>query len=113
MVTITKSKSCCTETKPAVLTNNINTLAYDDSLCVNCDMCSIVCPHAVFEPGERVALLVRPDLCMECGACQLNCPTGAITVDSGVGCASAMIMAALTGKEEPSCGGDDGSSCCG
>jgi ferredoxin len=36
---------------------------------------------------------------MECGACQLNCPTAAITVDSGVGCASAMIGAALRGKK--------------
>jgi hypothetical protein len=43
---------------------------------------------------------------MECGACQLNCPTSAIAVDSGVGCAAAMIVAALTGKKEcaASCG---------
>ena len=32
--------------------------------------------------------------------CKLNCPTGAITVDSGVGCAAAMILAAVTGKKE-------------
>jgi len=37
---------------------------------------------------------------MECGACKLNCPTSAISVNSGVGCASAMIYAALTGKKE-------------
>jgi ferredoxin len=41
---------------------------------------------------------------MECGACQLNCPTDAITVDSGVGCATAMMIAAVKGKKEPTCG---------
>lgn len=88
-----------------------NTLEYDPELCINCGMCSIVCPHGVFSPNEKVARLVDPGSCMECGACQLNCPTGAISVESGVGCAYAMILAALKGTEEVSCGGDD-SSCC-
>ena len=95
----------------------VNTLAYDPELCINCGMCSAVCPHAVFAPNGNAAQLVRADACMECGACQQNCPTGAITVDSGVGCAAAMIYAALTGKEEPTCGPDPegcgSSSCCG
>jgi Fe-S-cluster-containing hydrogenase component 2 len=69
-------------------------------------MCSIVCPHGVFaQPGD-VAVLERCEECMECGACSLNCPTGAITVDSGVGCAQALMLAALTGR------GDD-EACCG
>ena len=88
-----------------------NTLEYDPELCSNCGMCSIVCPHAVFVPDDDVARLVRPEACMECGACQLNCPTGAITVESGVGCAAAMIGAALTGKKEATCGGSE-SVCC-
>jgi len=46
---------------------------------------------------------------MECGACQLNCPTGAIVVESGVGCASAMMYAALTGRKDVTC---DDASCC-
>ncbi len=89
-----------------------NTLQYDPELCINCDMCSIVCPHFVFASGERVAQLVHLEACMECGACQRNCPTSAITVDSGVGCAAAMIRAALTGKKEATCGPRAGSSCC-
>ena len=48
----------------------------------------------------------------ECGACMVNCPTGAIEVESGVGCASAMMLAALKGKKEASCGCDDGPTCC-
>ena len=82
----------------------VNTLRYSPELCIGCEMCWIVCPHAVFAPNNRIAQLVRPEACMECGACQINCPTGAIKVDSGVGCAAAMIRAALTGKKEASCG---------
>jgi len=48
--------------------------------------------------------LQRAEACMECGACQINCPTGAVTVDSGVGCAAAMIRAALTRQKEATCG---------
>lgn len=89
-----------------------NTLEFDAGLCINCGMCNIVCPHGVFESGEQVAQLARREACMECGACQRNCPTLAITVESGVGCASAMIRAALTGKKELTCGGQAESSCC-
>ncbi len=81
-----------------------NTLQFDQALCNNCVICTTVCPHAVFERNNGKVSLVRPENCMECGACQLNCPTEAIKVDSGVGCASAMIYAALTGKKEATCG---------
>ena len=81
-----------------------NTLQFNQELCNNCRFCSAVCPHAVFERTNGVVYLVRPGNCMECGACQLNCPTGAVKVDSGVGCAAAMIYAALTGKKEATCG---------
>jgi NAD-dependent dihydropyrimidine dehydrogenase PreA subunit len=92
--------------------SELNTLQYDAELCIGCEMCVIVCPHAVFGMNGRVAQLVRPEACMECGACQLNCPTGAIMVESGVGCAAAMIRAALTGQKEPTCGPETGPSCC-
>jgi Fe-S-cluster-containing hydrogenase component 2 len=72
-------------------------------------MCSVVCPHRVFSHGEKKAQLVRSEACMECGACQLNCPVNAIAVESGVGCAAAMIRAALSGKKEVTCG--DGGCC--
>ena len=83
----------------------LNTLQYDPDMCIGCGMCSIVCPHGVFATDtDDVAQLVRREACMECGACQLNCPTDTIMVDSGVGCAAAMMFAALTGKKEASCG---------
>ena len=93
-----------------------NTLRYDKTLCIGCGMCSEVCPHGIFVAG-RPATLSRPETCMECGACALNCPVGAIEVDSGTGCASAMIRSALTGKEVtcgPDCCGpsSSGPSCC-
>lgn len=80
-----------------------NTLKFNRELCNNCKICITVCPHAVFERSDGVVNLARSRDCMECGACQLNCPTGAITVDSGVGCAAAMIYAALTRKKGPTC----------
>lgn len=83
-----------------------NTLALKQDLCNGCRMCLHVCPHAVFEPSGKVVKIVNKSRCMECGACQLNCLTGAITVNSGVGCATAMFMASLKGKEEAEC------SCC-
>ncbi|MGQ9683322.1 MAG: 4Fe-4S dicluster domain-containing protein [Anaerolineae bacterium] len=107
----------------------VNTLVYDPARCTGCGLCADVCPHGVFsapEPaadGRRRAHLLRPEACMECGACQLNCPSNAIAVESGVGCAAAMIWAALTGSKEvvcgPSCGdpaeatGTRTASCCG
>jgi ferredoxin len=94
----------------------VNTLRYYPERCINCRRCTQVCPHGVFAEGEETAELVRPTECMECGACALNCPVQAIEVQSGVGCAWAMIAAAIRGRDmdsaECSCGGETG-SCCG
>ena len=73
-------------------------------------MCAVVCPHGVFAMNHRRAEIVRQANCMECGACQVNCPTQAVAVESGVGCAAAIIQAALTGRREPTCG-DAGCDC--
>jgi len=93
-----------------------NSLQYHPEKCINCRRCTEVCPHGVFAEGTERAELVSPADCMECGACALNCPVQAIAVKSGVGCAWAMIAAAIRGKSmdsaECGCGGDSG-SCCG
>jgi len=80
-----------------------NTLVYDPKVCNGCAMCVAVCPHAVFEMDARKAVLARPSDCMECGACQKNCIVNAIQVESGVGCANAMIRAALAGRSDVEC----------
>jgi ferredoxin len=82
---------------------NVVTLELDAEKCTGCGMCSTVCPHAVFAVEDKKARIVDRDACMECGACALNCAPHAISVDSGVGCAAAIIIGALTGNEA-SCG---------
>lgn len=89
-----------------------NTLKYDAAICIGCGRCAEVCPHGVFAMHGRAARLERKELCMECGACELNCSEGAIHVESGAGCAAAMIAAALTGRKE-SCGGSSSCGCNG
>ncbi len=92
---------------------NVVTLELDVDKCNGCKLCVVVCPHAVFLVENKKAAIIDRDACMECGACAQNCESGAIAVESGVGCAEAIIYAALTGKE-PACGGDGaGSACCG
>jgi NAD-dependent dihydropyrimidine dehydrogenase PreA subunit len=81
-----------------------NTLALDAEKCNGCTLCVAVCPHQVFAVVDHRAQIIHSTACMECGACMVNCAAGAITIHSGVGCASAMINAALTGKKEVSCG---------
>ncbi len=92
------------------------TLRYHPERCINCRRCTQVCPHGVFGEGDERVALVRESACMECGACALNCPVQAIDVKSGVGCAWAMISAAIRGKDmdsaECTCGGGS-DSCCG
>ena len=75
-----------------------NTLRYAEKRCIGCGVCSSVCPHGVFVQNGKKAVMRRYEACMECGACARNCPTAAIMVNSSVGCAAAMIRAALTGK---------------
>ena len=98
-----------------------NTLRYDPELCAECWLCTVVCPHRVFERGDGSALLAHPERCIECGACSMNCEPKAIEVESGVGCAAALFGAALLGREPTCCcvGEDRGSaarpgrgSCC-
>jgi len=90
---------------------DVVTLRYDASKCNGCRKCVEVCPHAVFTMVDKRAEIVDRDACMECGACALNCAEGAVTVDSGVGCAEAIIVGALRGTE-PTCDCAGSSSCC-
>ena len=70
---------------------NVTTLRLNADACIGCGLCTQVCPHQVFAMDRNKATIIERDACMECGACALNCPVKALTVDSGVGCASGMI----------------------
>ncbi len=78
---------------------NVATLELSADKCIGCGMCVVVCPHRVFQMKDKKAVIADRDACMECGACALNCSVEAIYVESGVGCAAAIIKGALTGTE--------------
>ena len=91
---------------------DVTTLRFDPEKCTGCRRCVEVCPRGVFVMENKRAQVTDKDLCMECGACATNCDSGALSVNAGVGCASAIITGLLTGKE-PSCGcGDSSAGCC-
>jgi len=95
---------------------NVSTLNIIPEKCTGCKKCTEVCPHGVIDVKDGKAVITDKDYCMECGACAKNCPASAINVDTGVGCAYAVIMGWLTGKE-PSCGcdtadGNEAAGCC-
>lgn len=84
-------------------------LKLDEAKCTGCGTCMEVCPHEVFKMNARHVEIANRDACMECGACSRNCPFGAISVQTGVGCAAAVINAMLGRTDQPCCG----SSGCG
>jgi NAD-dependent dihydropyrimidine dehydrogenase PreA subunit len=82
---------------------DVTTLRFQEEKCTGCGMCLAVCPHEVLIPNNGKVRVQNRDACMECGACSRNCPTGAITVQSGVGCAAAVINTALGRKKDSCC----------
>ena len=81
---------------------NVVTLRLDPAKCVGCGMCLDVCPRAVFARSDGKVAIAFRDACIECGACQQNCAAGALSVRAGVGCAHAIINAAL-GRTSADC----------
>jgi NAD-dependent dihydropyrimidine dehydrogenase PreA subunit len=71
--------------------------------CNGCGSCLEVCPHGVWEAQAGKVRIAERDACMECGACQRNCSHRAIQVQTGVGCASAVLNAALGRKSSACC----------
>ena len=106
---------------------NVVTLKLDPAKCVDCKMCLDVCPRSVFIRNNGKVAIANLDACIECGACQQNCSVEALSVRAGVGCAQAIINAALgrtsadccciVEPREPngpasSCAPSDRTSCC-
>lgn len=88
--------------KELIYLPDVVTLELFEEKCNGCGMCVTVCPHEVFELSDRKAHIKNRDYCMECGACSLNCKPGAISVNSGVGCAAGIINGILK-NTEPTC----------
>ena len=86
-----------------VYLKDVTTLRVNEEKCIRCGMCLEVCPHSVLSLNGGKVKIEDRDACMECGACAQNCPTGAITVKAGVGCANAVINAALGRKSNCCC----------
>ncbi|UCF30472.1 MAG: 4Fe-4S binding protein [bacterium] len=109
-----------------VYLGNVSSLQLSEDRCSGCGMCTVVCPHTVMVLVDGRTVISDLDACMECGACARNCPEDAITVESGVGCAQAVINTALgrssvtcctiTGESEEDTDGTppvgSGSGCC-
>ncbi len=93
-----------------VYLRDVVTLELDGERCVGCGLCTIVCPREVLRLDNGRARVIELDRCMECGACARNCATGGITVESGVGCATAVINAALGRTGDCCCTIEGGSS---
>lgn len=94
--------------------HDVVTLELDSEKCTGCGMCVVVCPHSVFEIENRKTRIVDRDACMECGACEMNCEFGALSVNSGVGCAAGIIAGAIRGTEPTcDCGSKSDPGCCG
>jgi len=96
--------------------DDVVSLELDADKCNGCRMCVKVCPHAVFVMADGKAVLDDRNACMECGACALNCEAGALTVNSGVGCAAGVIAGMVRGTDPVcDCGGgpeESTGSCC-
>ncbi len=97
---------------------NVVTLTLDEEKCNGCRVCESVCPHGVMQRASKKAKIGDRDACMECGACALNCKAGAISVESGVGCAAAIINGVFRKDGEVCCGPSDSGKgsiggCCG
>lgn len=96
---------------------DVVTLRMETDRCTGCGVCAQVCPHGVFVIRDGRAVIVDPGACMECGACARNCAFGAIRVESGVGCAAAIIASWFGGGQvacgpNPGCGNDQGDGGC-
>jgi ferredoxin len=90
--------------KKMIYLKNVTTLQVWEDKCLGCGVCLSVCPREVLRLDNGTVKIAERDACIECGACAQNCPAGAITVKAGVGCAHAMINAAL--------GRTNGACCC-
>lgn len=83
---------------------DVVTLRLDPEKCTGCRMCATVCPRRVWTFADKKAVISERDACIECGACARNCADGAISVQTGVGCANAIINSYFSKDKGVCCG---------
>ena len=92
--------------KEMLYLKDVTTLKLDEGKCTGCGACLEVCPHEVFIMNSDRVHIRNRDACMECGACSRNCPFGAVSVQSGVGCAAGIINSITGGLSGACCMSD-------
>src|SRR5512137_1111160 len=92
--------------KELLYLKDVTTLKLEEGKCTGCGACLEVCPHEVFVMNSDRVHIRNRDACMECGACSRNCPFGAVSVQSGVGCAAGIINSLTGGKSGTCCMSD-------
>jgi len=58
----------------------------DEEKCIGCNTCVDFCMKGVYENGNEIPIVKRPENCIEfCMGCAKICPEGAITFFGDVG----------------------------
>lgn len=52
----------------------------DESLCIGCNICAVVCPFGAVRKNEKEIAEVNEHLCKGCGICAARCPERAISM---------------------------------
>jgi len=70
----------CSECLESVGLCEVDKAVVDETLCIGCNICAVVCPSGAIEKNEIGVAQVDEDLCKGCGTCSASCPERAISM---------------------------------